>query len=153
MLGQHAAAGLPDVSGGTSARVPGLRSENSGPSGQRGRRGGCTRSRRRTRLPGDALILRDVGLGLSEQVPARHRLGSIGPGGRTADAGGGRECDGSPMWLKMCSMGAASVLNAALGLESATVHNPAIAAPRTNIASGSEAVCSHAGSGRPEPTR
>jgi hypothetical protein len=41
------------------------------------------------------------------------------------------------MWLKMCSMGAASVLNAALGLEAATVHNPAIAAPRTNIASGS----------------
>jgi len=47
-----------------------------------------TASRRGRRLPGDALIELEVGLGLAEEVPVRHRPGSILPGGRTA---GGRD--------------------------------------------------------------
>lgn len=49
-------------------------------------------SRRRRRLPGDALIPvskgHEVGLGLAEEVSVRRRLGRLVPGGRSA---GGRD--------------------------------------------------------------
>ena len=62
--------------------------EHSGRGGQAQHRGGCTLSRSRRRLPGTALIEFDVGLGLAEEVPIRHRLGSLLPGGWPA---GGRD--------------------------------------------------------------
>jgi hypothetical protein len=42
---------------------------------------GCTVYCERRRLPRDALIKLDVGLGLFEEVPVRQRLGRIVPGG------------------------------------------------------------------------
>jgi hypothetical protein len=50
-----------------------------------------TASRRRRRLPGDALIELEVGLGLglAEEVPVRHRFGRIVSGGRSARSGYG----------------------------------------------------------------
>ena len=42
-----------------------------------------TASRRGRRLPGDVLIELEVGLGLFEEVPVRHRLGCLVPGGRS----------------------------------------------------------------------
>jgi hypothetical protein len=45
-------------------------------------------------LPGDALIVLEVGLGLAEEVSVRHRLGSILLGGH----------GGSPMWSRLRSM-------------------------------------------------
>ena len=62
--------------------VPESWPENPRPIGQPEHRGGRTGFRRRTRLPGDALIVLDVGLGLTVQVPIRHRLGCIVPAGR-----------------------------------------------------------------------
>ncbi len=50
------------------------------PGAERGRTNTCERRR----LPGDALIKLEVGRGLGEQVPVRHRLGRIVPGGRSA---------------------------------------------------------------------
>ena len=95
--------------------------------------GGKTRAlgtayRRRRRLPSDTLIELDVGLGLAEEVPVRHRLGSILPGGRPAGGanGGGRE--GSPSWVKVRSMGAASMSNAALVLASTGRERPVASA-------------------------
>jgi len=58
-------------------------------------------------------------------------------GPRAGEIGGG--CGGSPSAKRIYSTGAASVRNAALGLASATFHNPAIAAPSTNVASGKSA--------------
>ena len=45
---------------------------------------GCTVPCERRRLPGDALIEREVGRGRLEEVPVRHRLGCLVPGGRSA---------------------------------------------------------------------
>jgi hypothetical protein len=87
MLGQHAAAGLTDVASGASARVPERWGENPGYSGQAGHRVGCTLSRRRRRLPGQALVELEAGVQLGDKVPVRHRLGSIIPGGRSAGGG------------------------------------------------------------------
>ena len=83
-LRQHATAGLTDITGGANAPGPGHLGENPG---YRRHEGGSTLSRRRRRLPGDALIKLDVGLGLAEEVPVRHRLGSILSGGRSAGSG------------------------------------------------------------------
>lgn len=54
------------------------------PGGQAAHRGGCSLACRRKWLPGNALIKREVGLGLGEEVPVRHRLGSVVPGGWSA---------------------------------------------------------------------
>ena len=43
-----------------------------------------TASRRGRRLPGDALIELEVGLGLAEEVPVRHRFEITVPGGWSA---------------------------------------------------------------------
>jgi hypothetical protein len=56
--------------------------EIAGAAGRREIRGAGTLCGRRRRLPGDALIELEVGLGLLEEIPVRHRLGSIVPGGR-----------------------------------------------------------------------
>ena len=45
------------------------------------RQAGRSRLASRRRLPGNALVKFDVGLGLDEEVPGRHRLRSILPGG------------------------------------------------------------------------
>ena len=50
-----------------------------------------TASRRGRRLPVDALIELEVGLRLLEEVPVRHRLGCLVPGGRCA-CWGNRRC-------------------------------------------------------------
>jgi len=65
------------------------------------------------------------------QGPSQARLERIVPRGRAVGGHGG-----SPMWVRVCPTGAASVMNAALGLASAIVHNAAIAGPRPNVASG-----------------
>jgi hypothetical protein len=44
--------------------------------------GDGTLSRRRWRLPDDALIEFEIGLGLSQEVPVQDWLGSVLPGGR-----------------------------------------------------------------------
>jgi hypothetical protein len=44
-----------------------------------GTQGGCTLPRRRRRLPDDALIVLEVGLGLAEEVPVGHRPEIIVP--------------------------------------------------------------------------
>jgi len=44
-----------------------------------GTQGGCTLARRRRRLPDDALIVLEVGLGLAEEVPVGHRPEIIVP--------------------------------------------------------------------------
>jgi hypothetical protein len=60
--------------GGAGARVPGCwRVHLRGRVTQADERG-CTVPCERRRLPGDALIEREVGLGLFDEVPARHRL-------------------------------------------------------------------------------
>lgn len=61
-----------------------------GATGRREIRGGGTLCGRRWRLPGDALIKLDVGLGLGEEVPVRHRPEIIVPSGSFAGT-----CDGA----------------------------------------------------------
>ena len=58
---------------------------------------GCTLPCERRRLAGGALIEREVGLGLLKEVPVRHRLGIIVPGGwvSCADSGERPNQDGS----------------------------------------------------------
>ncbi len=58
-----------------------------GPADRGAHRGGCSLACRRKRLPGDALIKRDVGLGLAEEVPVGHRPEIIVSGGRSARGG------------------------------------------------------------------
>ncbi|WP_213380611.1 hypothetical protein [Allochromatium tepidum] len=71
-----------------------------------------TVSRTRRRLPADALIEREVRLGLLEEVPVRHRLGRLAQadGLRVGEIGGGR--GGSPRWVRIRSTGVASVMKA-----------------------------------------
>jgi hypothetical protein len=69
-----------------------------------------TASRRRRRLPGDALIELEVGLGLTEEVPVRRLLRSNVPGGTSAGRG--------DRWLLggRADMGKNSVLGSSLAM-------------------------------------
>jgi hypothetical protein len=58
--------------------------DNLGHSRQAADEGDYTLGRMRRRLPGDALIERDFGLRLADDVPFRHRLRSIVLGERSA---------------------------------------------------------------------
>jgi len=128
-----------DVAIGTMARVCGCTGAHLWRSAPPGDERGCTVSCERRRRPSDALIKRDVGLGLAEEVPVMHRRGHIGPGGwvscaeaandqtRMVWAGPQAEQDsaaqgragaigdgrgGSPIWARIRSTGAASVIKA-----------------------------------------
>jgi hypothetical protein len=87
---QHAAAGLTDVVSDTIARFTGYWGEHLRRSAPQRDERSCTVSRERRRLPGDALIELDVGLGLFEEVPFRHQFRSIVPRGWTASGGARR---------------------------------------------------------------
>ena len=87
-----------------------------GQSGQMGHQGGSTPARRRRRLPGDALIKHDVGLGLAEKVPVRHRLGSVVRGG-TATGGGDRR-----RARRLTDMGENALGGSSLGQEGYNAH-------------------------------
>ena len=116
-------------------------SATAGGSGRLEHKGGCAPAPKhwRLRLPGNALIDFEVRLGLLEEIPVRHRRGSIVPGGwvscaeaandrtRMVRAGTQAEQDsaaqgragvisggrgGSPMCVRIRSTGAASVMNA-----------------------------------------
>ena len=85
---QHAAVGLADVASGAGAAVPGCWGEDlrgSEPPEDEG--GGTVSYGERRRLPGNALVKLEVGLGLAEDVPVRQRLGSIVPTGWSAGGG------------------------------------------------------------------
>ena len=80
---QRATAGLTEVARGAGARVPGVLGGAYAAQRATGRREGLHRAlRERRRLPGHALIELEVGLRLLEEVPVRHRLGCLVPGGR-----------------------------------------------------------------------
>jgi hypothetical protein len=74
--------------------LPGAGARIRGPADWRGIRGGGTLCGRRWRLPGDALIKREVGLRLAEEVPVRHRLGIIILGRWSAGRGDPRRLGG-----------------------------------------------------------
>jgi len=79
-----------------------------------------TASCRRRRLPGDTLIEFELGLGLSEEVPVRRRLGRLVPGGwvscdeaandqtRMAWAGTQAEQDSAAPVAGACGLGVSS---------------------------------------------
>ena len=67
--------------------LAGVWEEIAGAAGRREIRGGGILCGRRWRLPGDALIKLDVGLGLFDAVPVGHRPEIIVPGGRSAREG------------------------------------------------------------------
>ena len=77
-------AGLTAVESGAGASVAGCGGSHRRRSAAPGDERGCTVSCERRRLPHDALIKLEVELRLFEEVPVRHRLASIGPGGRSA---------------------------------------------------------------------
>jgi hypothetical protein len=83
-VGQGAIWALSDLTMEQKSRVAERWNATPWHSGQTGHEGGSTPAYGRRRLPGDALIKRDAGLGLAEEVPVGHRLGSILPGGRSA---------------------------------------------------------------------
>jgi hypothetical protein len=87
VCGQRPVAGLTGVRG-AGARVP-FRAAGAcicGAACHRQTRRLHRSLRERRRLPGDTLIELGLGLGLglAEEVPVRHRLGSLVPGGRSA---------------------------------------------------------------------
>jgi len=73
------AAGLTDVATGASARVAKCWDENLASRGQSEHRVGIAPARGRRRLPGDALIALELGLGLTEEDAVRHWLETIVP--------------------------------------------------------------------------
>jgi hypothetical protein len=125
-IGQAPAKRLTGFVVGASARFAERWDEMLGRSAQAPDGGDGTLACRRRRLSGDALIEREVGLGLAEKVPVRHRLRSIVPCGRSA---GGRD------W----PAGAASAVNATTFATSAMDCSAAVVVCRVHVSYGSEA--------------
>ena len=88
MRRQHAAVGLADVASGASTRVRGCCGEHLRGSEPPGDEGGGAICGRRWRLPGDAVVKLDVGLGLAEEVPVGHRPEACGPRAEAICRGG-----------------------------------------------------------------
>jgi len=87
MCGQHRTAGLTGVGGGAGARVVGCWGSQLRCGVPPGDEESRTVSCERRRLPRNALIKLEVGLGLLEEVPVRRRLGRLVPAGRSAGGG------------------------------------------------------------------
>jgi hypothetical protein len=87
MRGQHRTAELTGFKSGAGARSAVLGRASTAQPASVKREGLHRLLRERRRLPRDALIKLDVGLGLAEEVPAGHRPEIIVPGGRSAGGG------------------------------------------------------------------
>lgn len=73
---------LGDLSRSTRATLGERQDESSRRSGQPRDMGGCAIDHRRRRLPGEALIELEAGVGLGDVVPVRHRIGIVVAWGR-----------------------------------------------------------------------
>ena len=116
MCGQHRTAGLTGVGGGAGARVVGCWGVHLRGRAPRGDEESRTVSCERRRLPRNALIKLEVGLGLLEEVPVRRRLGRLVPGGRSAGGGDRRWLGGlADMGEEALHRGGVSVRMSAIG--------------------------------------